>query len=553
MSKKIVFRTEADLPPLAVSLGSMFWNKTGSWKYVKPLYDEKMPPCNQSCPAGEKIQGYIALIREKKYKEALQLIREDNPLPGVCGRVCYHPCETACNRGEFDEPIAIHALERLAFDYGQTRSAPKLPKKKGKRIGIIGSGPAGLSCAYHLARTGYNVVIFEALPKAGGMLQVGIPEYRLPREVLDYEIEELEKIGVEIKTGICIGRNRDFSELRKDFHAIFIATGMHQSKRLAIPGDGLEKVISGMKFLRDINLGKRVKIGKTVAVVGGGNTAMDAARSALRKGIKPVILYRRSRKEMPAHPEEIEGAEKEGISIMFLTTPIRVREKGKSLEIECVKMRLGMPDASGRRKPIPIPHSNFNLRVDAVISAIGEDPDLSFLPPEIKKDEKGIVVDDSLSTSCQGIFAGGDAVTRAGTVVEAIGSGKKAAQSIASFLENTPRKERGSSLRTVEFKDINLDYFCKAPRVKMPQLSFSRASRGFREINLGISSKSGVEEAERCFSCGVCNQCDNCLIYCPDISIRRKNNKYEIDYDHCKGCGICVEECPREAMSLVFV
>jgi len=518
-------------------------SKTGSWRYFRPVHDEKMPPCNNACPAGNDIQGFISLIREEKFLDAWRLIKKTSPFPGICGRVCPHPCEKECNRGKFDEAMSIHSLERLVADYALSEKVSEKPSvsPRKEKIAIVGSGPAGLSCAYFLAKEGYNVTVFEALPAIGGMLRVGIPKYRLPRKILDKEIVDIKALGVSFKTN---ARVDDVNEL-KDYDAVFVATGAHSSRKLEIPGENTAGVISGTEFLRQLNLDGKSQIGKNVVVIGGGNTAIDAARAALRLGAKAIIVYRRTREEMPAVDEEIEGAGKEGIEIVYLAAPTKIAAQGgKIKDVEFIRMRLGEPDASGRKRPVPIEGSTFNMKADTVITAIGESSDLSLLPKETKLSETG-----SKAKGMQ-IFGGGDAVSGAGRVVDAIASGRRAAQAIASCLQGKKAEDKPSK-ELARFEDINTAYFPHQARVKMPELSVAKRTSNFTEINRGVPVGKGVNEAKRCFSCGVCRDCNNCLYFCPDICVSVKDGKYEFDYDYCKGCGICSHECCAGVIRMV--
>ncbi|MCW4043656.1 MAG: FAD-dependent oxidoreductase, partial [Candidatus Bathyarchaeota archaeon] len=372
-------------------------------------------PCKIACPAGVNAQGYVALVSQGKFKEALALEREDNPFPSVCGRVCTHPCESECKRGEVDKPVAIRAIKHFIADYEEEFPKPLLPKKKKKKVAIIGSGASGLSCAHYLAKLGYPTTVFESLPVAGGMLMTGIPDFRLPREKLQKDIDFIKSWGVEIKTNSLI---KDPEILLKDgYSAVYIATGAHQERKLGIEGEDLKGVYYGIDFLRRVNLGEKVSVGEKVAVIGGGNSAVDSARTALRLGAKEVtIVYRRSKVEMPAYEEEIEEAEKEGIKINYLATPKRfIGRDGKLKQMKCIRMELGPPDESGRRRPVPIEGSEFLIDVDTVIPTIGQTPNTSYLPKDtnLKITEKWnsfIVDEDTLETSVPGIFAGGDAV-----------------------------------------------------------------------------------------------------------------------------------------------
>ncbi len=548
------FTSVEQMPPLAFSLESTRKLQTGSWRHVRPVYQDRTSPCEVGCPAGENIPVYFQLVREKKYEEAWHKILEDNPLPGVTGRVCYHPCEGACNRTGYDEPVAVHLVERFIAE--RNFSNKLLPEPAGSRksenVAVIGSGPAGLSCAYQLTRRGYRVVIYEADHEAGGMLRYGIPDYRLPKNVLDKEIADIERIGVEIRVDSRIGGNVAWSELEK-YDAVFVAIGAMKSRKLDVPGEDMKGVYTGVEFLRELNTGSAPKLGRNVMVVGGGNTAIDAARSAVRLGKKATILYRRTRAEMPAVPEEIEEAEKEGVRFEFLVAPASVvGVRGKVTGVELVRMKLGEPDESGRRRPVTVKGSNFSLRADTVISAVGEEPDLSFLPYSFLKKGVRLFVDDDYSTGVPGIFAGGDAATNPnGTVVNAIRSGKEAACSIDEFL-GWRAKSNGAAPDVVKPERVNTFYFPHEKRTSVPRMSVEKSKSSFREVNRTLSEAQAVAEAERCFSCGTCLHCDVCMTFCPDVAIsRNEEGDYVIDYEHCKGCGICVAECPREAMTLV--
>jgi len=385
----------------------------------------------------------VALIAAGKFKEALKLIKEDNPFPVVCGRVCNHPCESVCKRGDVDEPIDIMHLKRFVADLDlkdETRYLPEKKESKGKKVAVVGAGPSGLTCAYYLAIEGYDVDVFEALPVAGGWLAVGIPGYRLPKDVLRAEIKVIEDLGVKINLNTRVGKDITFEQLKKDYSAVFVGCGTMRSSKLNVPGEDLQGVIHGVDFLQRINLGEKVYLGDRVAVIGGGNVAMDAVRTAIRTGSKDVfILYRRSRAEMPASPEEIEEALEEGVRMEFLVAPKRViGENGKVTGIECTRMELGEPDASGRRRPIEIKGSEFIVPCDAVIPAIGQEADLSFLTEgsgvSVNKWNNIDVDPVTFATNIPGVFSGGDVVTGPQTVVKAVYAGKEAARSIDRYL-----------------------------------------------------------------------------------------------------------------------
>ncbi|MCL5021060.1 MAG: NAD(P)-binding protein, partial [Bacteroidetes bacterium] len=475
-------------------------------------------------------------------------------LPGVTGRVCYHPCEGQCNRGGYDEAVAVHNVERFIADKNlRNKKLPQIAETpKSEKVAVIGSGPAGLSCAYQLSRKGYHAVMYEADHEPGGMLRYGIPDYRLPRNILDKEIADIESLGVESRVESRIGGSVAWSELEK-YDAVFVAIGAMRSRKIEVPGEELKGVFTGVDFLRELNIGEIPKIGRNVLVIGGGNTAIDAARSALRLGKKVTVLYRRTRAEMPAVPEEIEEAEKEGVRFEFLVAPVRVTgENGKVSGIELIRMKLGEPDESGRRKPIPVKRSNFSMPANTIIAAIGEEPDLSFLPYSFLKKGVRLFVDDDYSTGVPGIFAGGDAATNPnGTVVNAIRAGKEAAISIDEFL-GWRNKTNGLSHDVVRPEDVNTFYFPHEKRVKVPRITVEKSKASFTEVNKTLTEDHALAEAERCFTCGTCLHCDVCMTFCPDVAISKdESGEYVIDYDHCKGCGVCVNECPREAMELV--
>ena len=568
---------EPSLPPMSLSFDGTLATKTGTWRYLTPTYLNKLAPCNEACPAGEDVEAAMVLSGQEDYIGAWEKITRENPLPRVCGRVCFHPCEGSCNRKEYDEPTAIQALERFvgdfAFQAGKRFSPPA--EKKNEKVAVVGSGPAGLSCAYHLTSLGYGVTLFEALPRLGGMLRYGIPAYRLPKDILDQEIDQILALGVESRTNCRVGKDVQWEEL-KTYDAVFVAAGAWKSLSLRVPGEDSAGVMSGLTFLKKVNSGEEVDLGKTVAVIGGGNTALDAARSALRLGTKPLIIYRRTKEEMPAWGEEISEAEEEQIEFIFLSSPLRVlAENGKVRGIECLKNLLGPPGKDGRREPRVIENSNFTLAVDSVISAIGEAPDLSFLPSPLPKSGNAIPVDEAGATSLEKVFAGGDAVAQPRTVSYAIGSGKKAAMAIDATLrgENTAEAIRlarwggkgslsmagyrsgegdGIARQVVQFPELNTAYFPRQARKPKERLTPEQRKKSFSEIDRGLSSSSALYEAKRCFNCGVCNLCDNCFFFCPDLAIsaRPDGQGYEINYDYCKGCCICVEECPRGAISV---
>jgi len=545
-----VLEKESDYPNWAISMTTTLLNHTGTWRIFRPTYLNKIPPCNNECPTNEKIQGYMDLVKQDKLLEAYKLILEDNPFPSITGRVCYHPCETECNRKDYDESIGIHCVERFIGDWGIKKVPFTKPATKRKEsVAIIGSGPAGMTSAYYLALAGFNVTIFEKKAKLGGMLRYGIPSYRLPKKVLDNEFKKLITLGVKFKTSSAVGKDILLDNLRKNYDFVAIGHGAHKNRPMAIPNEEVSGVFSGLEFLSQINSAKRPKIGRKVAIIGGGNTAIDAARSCLRLGSIPTILYRRTRAEMPAVSDEIDAAEAEGIKIEFLVAPVKitVTKKGKLTGIELIKMKLGRPDASGRRRPVPVEKSNFTLKFDSIISAIGEQVDLSILSPDILKTDWGVKADFIGRTNISNVFAIGDCVTGPKTVVEAFGAGKRTALQIMGNADKIQHKVE----RPVQYSELNLDYFEHTQKVPTPQMPVAVRRKNFKEVHTGYTNINTKDEVERCFSCGVCNKCDNCFVVCPDLSVLKDTGAYEFDYDYCKGCGVCARECPRYAITMI--
>jgi len=487
------------------------------------------PRCKAACPVGIKVQGYVALIAQGKFREAYELIRQHVPFPGVLGRVCFHPCENECERGKVDEPIAICALKRFVADYimkqSQEKPAP-IPRKYTNKVAIIGAGPAGLTVAYELVKAGYPVTVFERMPEPGGMMSYGIPDYRLPKDVLKREIEYIESLGVEIITNVTFGEDLTLSDLKnKGYQAVFIGCGAWESPKMGIEGEELQGVIPALDLLKNVNSGKKVETGKRVAVIGGGNVAIDAARVALRLGAKQVfILYRRSRAEMPAFQPEVEQAEKEGVKILFLTSPKKIIGKnGKVVAIECLKMRLTDSDESGRRRSVPIEGSEHIIEVDTVITAIGQILDSRVLPKELQMTTFGIYVDpNTLQTNIPGVFAGGDAVSGPASVIEAIADGIKAAHFIQKYLRGEELKagieEEMLPLVTISPK-VGIK---RKERQVMPTLPADERIKGFEEIELGFTEEMAVEEAKRCLACGGCSECLECIKVCEAKAINHK-------------------------------
>jgi len=492
------------------------------------------PPCRVTCPAGVNAQGYVALISEGRFEEALEVLRRTMPFAGVCGRVCTHPCETECERGKVDEPIAIRSLKRFMADYelreGREKASPVELTKEDK-VAIIGSGPAGIACAYDLIRQGYPVTVFEADPQAGGLLRYGIPEYRLPNKIVDDEISYVEELGVEIKTNTPVKNLGDV--LGQGYKAVFLATGAWASQKMGIPNEDTEGVIHALDFLKQVSSGEKVSLGQRVAVIGGGNAAVDAARVAQRLGAKEVsIVYRRSRAEMPAIETEIEEAEREGVKLHILAAPVRVlTENDRVTGIECIRMELGEPDDSGRRRPVPIKGSEFNMEVDNVIMAIGQVVDKTMLPKELEYTSGGTLTADpvTLQTNVEGVFAGGDVFSGPADIIRAIAAGKEAAISIDRYLRRVDLKEeRPAPLERV--KEVSKEGVEIKSRQSMPVLE-SGERQGFAEVELGFDENTAIEEAKRCLNCGVCSECLACVKACEPEAIHHdmKDEYQEIE------------------------
>lgn len=520
----------------------------GDFEKLKPKYyiEKETPFCQVGCPAHTDVRGYVGLIASGQFKESLELIREKLPIPLILGLVCAHPCEDICKRGYMEKPLAIRILKRFAAEHEYKRMKEegipliKKPQKNNNfktKIAVIGAGPAGLACAHDLAQMGYTVTIFEALPISGGMMVVGIPDFRLPREVLNLEIDAILDMGIELKLNSKVGKDIEFKDLLKDYKAVFVGVGCHNSLKLRVDGEELEGVIHGTDFLRDIALGKKTKLGKKVAVIGGGNVAIDAVRTAIRMDCDEVfILYRRTRKEMPAAEEEIEEAEEEGIKIHFLAAPTKIQGKnGKVVGIECIKMELGEPDASGRRRPLPIEGSEYTIEIDTVIPAISQRADLTFLPDEIETTRwNTMVTSEDGETTLKGVFAAGDAVSGPSLVIEAVAGGKRAAVAIDKYIHNGTASidkeyKPKDTMITANVDDKNLimikkNYFPYMDeeirkRPKIPMVEPKLRIQNFEQCELGYSDDDAINEALRCLSC-------------------RK----------CIGCGICGEECPQHAI-----
>jgi NADPH-dependent glutamate synthase beta subunit-like oxidoreductase len=535
--------------PFAITLdvGSSLANKTGSWRTSRPVYVDRLPPCNHACPAGENIQAWLYHAEGGNYEAAWRDLTLNNPLPAVMGRVCYHPCEDACNRGQIDAAVGINSVERFLGDEGirQGWSVEAPAEKSGKRVLIVGAGPSGLSAAYFLARMGYSVTIREAGPMAGGMMRFGIPKYRLPRDVLDAEVQRILDLGVELELDSKVDDAVAAGE-QDGFDATFLAIGAQIGKRAYIPAGSAAHMLDAVSMLHDMEAGEKPLLGRRVAIYGGGNTAMDAARTAKRLGAEEaIVVYRRTREQMPAHDVEVEEAEEEGVMMRWLST-IKQAEEGK-LVLE--KMEL---DETG----FPQPTGEFDeLESDSLVLALGQECDLSLVEDaeDIEVEDGVVAVGPDLMTGRRGIFAGGDMIPDERSVTIAIGHGKKAARNIDAFLRGETFVHPPTP-QIATFDTLNTWYYADAPRTERPKLDSVRRQDSFDEVVEGFDESNALFEARRCMSCGNCFSCDNCFGVCPDNAVLKLDDPdelYRIDLDFCKGCGICVAECPSGAIQMV--
>ena len=524
----------------------MSLNKTGSWRVLTPSYLTKTPPCTSNCPAGTDVREFVDLATAKKFDEAFDKIYERNPFPAICGRVCPHFCEQNCNRKEVDEGLNIGAIERFLGDQQFGRKIEKAPITRREKIAVIGAGPAGLTTALRLVEEGYETTVFEALPYAGGMMRTGIPEFRLPKNVLDSEIENIEKRGVQI----VLNKKVTVDELSGEFSAIVAAVGSHIGSSMRLDNEDL--VIDGIAFLRDFKLkddSAGIKKDEEIAIIGGGNTAIDVSRTALRLGALPTIYYRRTSNEMPAISHEVEEAIAEGVKFKFLTAPTALNQgsNGK-IAMEIIEMELGEPDDSGRRRPVPIKGTEKTINVDKVITAIGQWYDeYVFNGNEVQPAQGKISYATKTPVFCAGDMAWG------GTVTEAIGSGNKAAAEIHAMLQGLPYSHEETLPEVVLPEDINYAYYLPSPRFEGTVPQPKDLYNDFTEVVGGLTETDILSESKRCLHCGECFSCGNCYNYCPEAAIHiDESGRIRIDYDYCKGCGICVNECPCSAMDFKF-
>ena len=535
--------------PFAITLdpGSSLANKTGSWRTERPVYVHRLPPCNAQCPAGEDIQGWLYHAESGDYETAWRHLTRDNPFPAIMGRVCYHSCESACNRAQIDTSVGINSVERFLGDEALKKSwrFEIASAQSGKKVLVVGAGPSGMSAAYQLRRLGHEVTVFEAGPMVGGMMRFGIPKYRLPRNVLDAEMQRIVDMGVTLRLNTKV---TDIAQTMRDggFDAVFLAVGAHIAKRAYIPAKDSCRILDAVAVLRSMEGEERPMLGRRVVVYGGGNTAIDVARTAKRLGAtEAIIVYRRTRERMPAHDLEVEEALQEGVMVKWLST-IKSAD-GSALTIE--KMRL---DEHGN----PQPTGEFEtLESDSLVLALGQDVDLSLLdgvPGLVMKN--GVVQVDPLTmmTGHPGLFAGGDMVPAERNVTVAVGHGKKAARHIDAWLRGS-HVDTAPKHESATFERINSWYYSDAPKTMRPQLDVARRTSSFDEVQGGLTQDNALFEARRCLSCGNCFECDNCYGVCPDNAVIKlgPGNGFEFNYDYCKGCGVCAAECPCGAIEMV--
>lgn len=533
--------------PFAITLdpNSSLANHTGNWRTMKPVYVDRLPPCNHACPAGENIQAWLSLAEEKDYEAAWRRLLEDNPMPAIHGRVCYHPCESVCNRGQLDEAVSIRAVERFLGDLA-IREGWRVPcaPSTGKKVLVVGAGPSGLSAAYHLTRMGHAVTIYEARDKVGGMMRYGIPSYRLPRDVVDAEVGRLEAMGIVIRLNSKV-EDLDAVINEGGFHATFLAVGAHLARRIDIPGADAKRLLDAATFLRSMAGAAPIKLGRRVVVYGGGNTAIDVARTAERLGAEPVIIYRRDEAHAPSFKEEIAEAREEGVQFQWLRGIAKGADRKLTLEVMELDER-GKAQPTGRFETI---------EADTVVLALGQTADTGFLRnvTGVRVREDGTVeVNERLMTGHPGVFAGGDMVPGEQSVSMATGHGKLAARHIDAYLRGI-RYVKSPSHLLATFDRLNTWYYTDADQSKQPVLALARRRTSFEEMVGGLDADTALLEARRCLSCGNCFECDNCYAVCPDNAVLKlgPGNRYEINYEYCKGCGLCAEECPCGAIEMV--
>ncbi len=525
--------------------------KTGSWRLALPAYVNPPAPCHKACPVDGNIAVWIQHVRNQAYKDAWLTLMDNNPFPAVTGRICHRPCEGSCNRGQLDEAIGIRCLERFVGDMALDNrwGFPATSVSKTDTIAVVGGGPAGLAAAFHLRRMGYAVTLFEAQQELGGVLRYGIPPYRLPKDILDAEIQRILELGIEVRTDTRISSQADYENLRAEFAAVFIATGAALPKRLPQLDYSQPWVIESATYLAQTNVGDQPQCGERVAVIGGGSAAMDVARTARRHGKEVVVLCLETEPAMPAQRDEVLEAKDEGITlidgVMLQSVTDRARQ---GLELACTKVDFEAGSEPGEFSVTPNPGTEFTIDADSIVPAIGQDPDVIDLQ-DLLSVEAGLVrVDEQQQTSLAGFFAGGDLVTMQRFVTVAFGFGKQAATEIDRYLRSDAEDRNSVSQPTVPIDVINTHYHPHAARAKQQLTPAAERLTCFDEVELALADGEALAESQRCFSCGNCTFCDNCFNYCPDMAINRKGGGYSVNGDYCKGCGLCVRECPTGAI-----
>lgn len=540
------------IPPIWTT-GSTEAVKTGTWRAALPRHISAPSPCHAACPVNGDIASWIGAAREGDWRGAWQILTRHNPFPAVAGRICHHPCEAACNRAGFDEPLAICRLERFvgdtAIEQGWAFEVPTT--ETGRRVAVVGGGPAGLSAAYQLRRRGVAVTLFESRPQLGGLMRYGIPSYRLARTVLDAEIARIVALGIDVRCGEPLAARADLERLRREFDAVFLAVGAQHQKRLPQLDDTKPWVMDGADYLARANSGTVPVLGKRVVVIGGGSAALDAARSARRAGHEVTILALESRAQMPAQHEEVAEALEEGIALRDGAMLTAVGEQGGAgLQLNCVRVRFEPGALRGQFTVTPLAGSEFTLDADAVVPSIGQDPDLAPLQGTLAVEGALLQVGADQATSAERVYAGGDLASMARFVTEAVGMGKRAAWAIDRALGGNGHDEADAEA-VVPLGAIAGYYYPKQPRTAEARLDVAQRLAADVEVQLGLAAEQALAEGQRCFSCGTCILCDNCVIYCPDLAVKRIDGGYEVLTDYCKGCGVCVKECPTGSMKMV--